>query len=564
MRRTSPLFINLTDKTIEFAVPGGGAGSALSVQVDLPDEANAWIGSVPELAPVIMEAAQSLGIEHACVSLAYDSPSLTTQLVSQAAGSEGQAATAARLASASGAHYGTSPSVTDACVIGIDAADHTGTNENAPNKYHVVAATDRQAACEALVSLIERCGWTLQQLISLDSFVVSREARTSLAHHSPAPLARLYLGRRHSVLSVGCAGRLRLFRRIGFGIDLLAEALCKPIPLGHDGQREAQLEWAQALDLLYTQGLPSRDTEVCQGTEVKGYHVLPLIQPVLQRLLVELKQSLRFGLNEFEPSDIQGVLTGPGAYVDGVAGLLSESTGIDFQASPSEDESREPENPAWNAYSFGQFVSDADDTETPNLLPPSAISRVTARRIRYGLAAGCAAAVILIGADTFRLNHAIASARVQLEQAVQSNENLTAMDDLRQQVIENNGRLQALNNQMAETYLFRVDWAAGIKELTRLAPPEIKLIQIDAGADDAEKAEAGYMTVHAYSLGPSDDEVIQQYITRLSDSALFASVRIGPVQKVNLDGTSARRFSVETRLSAVDRGETAPATDSDQ
>lgn len=553
MRHTSALAINLTSASIELALPKSGGRSALSVDVALPDEVNAWIESISNLAPVLRQAGDSLGIDRACVRMTYESPSLTTRLVTQAAPSESQAVAAARLSSTSGAHYGSAVAVTDACLIGRDLAAATGADDESPARYHVVSATDREAVIEALVTLIERCGWTISRLEPLESFVIAQEARAALAHRSSAPQARLFLGRRHSVLSVGYAGRLCLFRRIGFGIDLVTEALCKPIALDSAGNRETHLTHDQALEVLYECGLPARDAVICEGAGIKGYHVLPLIQPVLQRLLVELKQSLRFGLNEFEPKDIQGALVGAGACVPGLASLLSESTGIEFTASGNAHAPSTPADPAWDAYAFGRFVANQGDEHGPNLLPPSVVSRAGARRIRYGLAAGCTAAILLIGADSGRLNHAIASARAQLDQAVRSNENMLVLADQKQQVIENNGRLQQLENQLATTYHYRVDWAAVIKEVTRLLPPEIRIIQIDAASHDAEAGQAGRMTIHAYALNETIDDAIQQYLTRLAASPLVASVSIGPIQKVALDGRFALRFSVETRLHALDR-----------
>ena len=66
-----------------------------------------------------------------------------------------------------------------------------------------------------------------------------------------------------------------------------------------------------------------------EGYGLAGTQVVPLLQPVLQRFIVELRQSLRFGLNDNDRANLSLFITGPGS---AVKGLSVDSGAVDHAA----------------------------------------------------------------------------------------------------------------------------------------------------------------------------------------------------------------------------------------
>src|SRR5262249_38213525 len=128
--------------------------------------------------------------------------------------------------------------------------------------------------------------------------------------------AGFYFGEHSSVLAAMMNGRLCFVRTLGLGVDALVDALTRPIRVrqGPEGFRpRVTLERGAARDLLLAMGVPGPDVVVDPQRGIDGSAVLPLLQPVVQRICIEVKQSLRFGMEEAAgKAPVRLTIVGPG------------------------------------------------------------------------------------------------------------------------------------------------------------------------------------------------------------------------------------------------------------
>ncbi|MEZ6211894.1 MAG: hypothetical protein R3B46_11690 [Phycisphaerales bacterium] len=80
--------------------------------------------------------------------------------------------------------------------------------------------------------------------------------------------------------------------------------------------------------MLFEIGLPERDTVVDAARSIRGSDILALISPVLQRCVVQVRQTLRFGLDEGARTHARLRVEGPGSRIPGLAEMISEETGL--------------------------------------------------------------------------------------------------------------------------------------------------------------------------------------------------------------------------------------------
>lgn len=279
--------------------------------------------------------------------------------------------------------------------------DPRARNGSSPASRHTLGMTESDASVEALARWVERSGLRFSGVIPLEAVatVAAVEAATA-GGDSDVVRACLWLGEHRSVLAVGAPNHLRFVRLVGLGSESIAEALTRvsSLPGSHQGMIPLALDDARGL--LFRCGIPRPSDVVDKESNLTGTTILPLLQPVLQRLSLEVKQSLRFGLSETERATAGLGLLGPGAYIPNLESMLAAHLASADNRSPSAHES------GFNARSIeGEYTSAMSGEiaaalemgrQVPMLTPKAWQQSESERRIRWSLRGGVAACLAIV------------------------------------------------------------------------------------------------------------------------------------------------------------------------
>lgn len=542
----SPAVFVISPGQVEVSTGGQARSTVARLPIALPESGSLWPAAVRALSDMLGPWVAQRGLAGRRAVVLYDNPTVATRLSSLPGLSDRQACAAARLAALGSLGAGESTALADACEVARDLRGE------APRR-HLLAAADRRAALEAVDELFERAGLTLECVLPVEAVLIASLLRDAGDSNDVAH-GRLFVGSRQSWLVVSGAGSLLLFRPIGLGLGQLVDVLTRPISLS-GSRADFSLTRERAARLLETHGIPEREQVLDASCGLLGQHVLPLLQPILQRLVVELKQSLRFGLMEAQRRELRLSLCGPGAAVRGLASIIGDAVEAPVQVEPS-DAARGADA----AFEFG-LEGDAILRvlpRCPNLLPPRAVARHAVRRFNRAAWAGLAVAAALLAADAQRMDRLIASER-------QTVNDLSARLDDSQRRAE-----QAVEARARDAAFRRVrnavvaaagtpDLAALLREAALLAGSEIRLIRVDFDGRTMERAfdadgPTSELTLEGYALGPGSETLVADFVDALQRSTLVESASIGSVARVEIDGRAARRFQVRLAPLAAGRG----------
>lgn len=547
---SQPVLFVIGSRLVEVAIPRAGRMERVRLDVELPGEPHAWNAALDALAAPLRLVVAEHRLAGASAAVLYENPSGSAQLISVATSREKQSLAAARLAVLGAIGGSDETAVTDACEIGSDAAGD-------PARRHVIAAADRNEALLAIADLIETIGLTTERIVPIDVVAITSAVRSALAHRSSTH-GWLHVGLQQSWLVVAGEGQMRLFRPIHFGLDQLTEVLTRPICL-NSARADFSLTLEQAAAILDKHGIPDRDRVLDETAGLCGKHIMPLLAPVLQRVIVELKQSLRFGLTESQRRELIMTLCGRGASVCGLATLIGQAIETNVE---SQREAVPPGSPVALLASGLDPQSCVHLLDScPNLLPARTIAAHMARRFNRGVWVGLAAGLCLLALDAARLDHRIADEHSRLREV---SAQLDEAQSLAQQSAHAGARAaawQRVRNSYMAVAGFSPNYSAVLREVAMAIPESIRLTRLECTNTALESVlgQGGPMptlVLEAYAIEPQADDHIAAFVESLQASALVDAIALGSTVRSQLDGQSARRFDlqIELRYAGPDRG----------
>ncbi len=525
---------------------GGKTHSAIvRLSVELPESGSLWPAALRGLSDTVRPWAAAHGLAGRPAVVLYENPTVATRLTSLPGLSNHHACAAARLAALGSLGAGESTAQADASEAARDSGGESP-------RRHLVSAADRRAALEAIDDLIESAGLTLERVLPVEAVIMSSLV-CDLQVPDDGVHGRLYVGLRQSWLSVRGDGSLLLFRPIGLGLDQLIDVLTRPISMS-GSRADFSLTRERAARLLDTHGIPEREQVVDASCSLLGQHVLPLLQPVLQRFVVELKQSLRFGLSETQRRQLRLSLCGPGGAVAGLASIIGDAV----EAPVLVEQQGRALRDSGTGFEFG-LSADAIvrmAARCPNLLPPRGVGRQVVRRFNRAAWAGLALGATLLAADAWRTDTLIARERDQVNALSAQIDDSLRRAEAAAAARTRDAALRRVRNAVVAT-TGSPDLAALLREAALLAGPEIRFVRIDFDGGSVERAlsagPACELTIEGYALGPESEAMVTSFVDGLQHSALIESAAIGSVVRVAIDGRAARRFQVRVAPVAAGR-----------
>lgn len=157
------------------------------------------------------------------------------------------------------------------------------------------------------------------------------ESLANLAYHARLSAegettVHVDIGGDSTILNLLHGRMLRFSREVDIGGDAFTHALMRPI-ITAEGAR--QLEYEQAEDVKKSGGYPREDEDVPLPHGVRSSDVLPLLEPVLQRLTMEVARSCDYLRELVGGGDVDRiVLTGTASRMRNLDAALAENLGL--------------------------------------------------------------------------------------------------------------------------------------------------------------------------------------------------------------------------------------------
>lgn len=453
-----------------------------------------------------------------------------------AAAGVGPALAAARLALASVATFPIAEHPHAACVLHTDAKP---AGVEASRRIHTVAAADTDRNVTVVTQWAESAGLRVMAVAPAESAltIAAVEAATS----QPEARAVLWLGTQQSVLAVAVRGRVEIVRAIGIGVESLVEALLRLTrrrDAGSDrGGDESPMTRDVARRLLADVGVPNPGDELPGLPGCTGANVLPLLQPVVQRLAVEIKQSLRFGTSEADRASVSLVVTGEGGGIPRLAEVLGGYAGI----AVAHGDGAVPERRPLAA------VAAAHLHRLPMLLNRSTAETRLATGIRRGLLAGVAAAGLMLGIEAVSVVASLTKEQERLAAIRANSAGQEAMADLQNRAVQARTEATALGHRIARTLGQTPDWSAAMAAIARYAPESVRVLDLDMRMED--KRHVCRLRAYVRSDERHDPTTaIRNFVDSLGDCPIVETVRLGVTQRTSVRGHEAQSFELMIAL----------------
>jgi hypothetical protein len=426
------------------------------------------------------------------------------------------------------------------------AVESSGTGEAA--RTHVVLTGETVAQAEILAAWLDRAGLMVESLVPTRALLARVAMREAAELPAEGAHALVWLDDHVTVLIARAGGRTQFVRALDLGYAQLSGALVRA-----SSATGSPMDPATAYRLLTTVGVPRRGTVIDPSSGLKAESVLPLMQTVLQRYLVETKQTLRFGLPEGELARATVHLHGPGAAIPGVGeafagGLDWGVNRADLREEPLADQGRFDEAQGELVHLIGPLHRGI------GVLAPSESARraerACVRAVRVGVAAGLA---LLAGFwwDARRKMEVLEAQAALLEPRT---ELIRSAREARERAVALNEELAAAQRIAQQTFPPRPDWKGVLGELSHVAGPAIELSEVlcTPGRDTVASSVLTVRgTAWARDEARSADDVLGGFLERLSKSPLVESARVLSSRTEVAAGRDVKQFSVAATLRTV-------------
>jgi len=505
-----------------------GSASPLIERINPTDRDQVWADGLSAIRPLLASLVERAGCANARAIVLAAGPESAVEFCSTPA-PPAEARDAALLAVRESASLAPGADPAAVVVLGRDASGE-------PIQTHTLCAGDRGADALAVVDVVQSAGPRIDAVVPPRAVTMASAAQQALEAPAGAGLiATLRLDDHAAALSAAEDGRILLLRPVDACVQRLVDALTGPIITARG---EVSLSEADARDLLMRTGVPGYDAVLDDSTGLRGGDVLPLLQPVLQRLVVEIKQSLRFGLPEGDRARAALRIEGAGAAIPGLPQILTDETELTPDDSP-----RAPID--WTAERLRVTTSLAS---TLNLLPPGAVTSRVSNRARTGLLVGLGMAALMLGADAAVTALETHSLKQKIDTLAPLAEQVESSERRFGQATAILATAQAGATRVAEVAPPRAHWASFLAEVSRRTPTSIRVNRIGGAYDDRTPV----VTLEGAATADTDEaarEAIGAFVRSLDDCRLVDSATLGGVRRSGEDWA----FTIDTRLIGVRR-----------
>lgn len=450
---------------------------------------------------------------------------------------------AARLGLAGVADFSLEHAAVELCPLFVDSP--SGGAERPSRMAHVLGAAEAATTMETIAAWVEGAGLVFQGAIPAAAVALHGAAHSAwkVGRRAGESAAVLWIGEHGSAIACMTEGSLRFARLVGVGLEALIDAMCQPLRANDESESPITLDRAAARGLLATVGIPSADVELPGLPGFRGSALLPVLQPALQRMSIETKQSLRFGLPESERAGVRLLIVGPGAAVPGLAHWLSRQCSLQLI---------EPATPCGGSLESSAetgilaSVSAAGST-LPILVPERLALRARRTRARIAVAVGALIAGGWVAAEGYSARTELQreGARLALlERAAREHESVTRIQAA---TLAARMMLESTEARIAQSLGVGAD-ADGVLQAISLGAPET--VRIGTIELSTEKSGIVCRVSGHVRMSESDDPTadIARFVEAINAVPIVRRARLGSTQRTRIDGAQSHAFDLSVEL----------------
>ena len=523
------LAILLSSNSIDAALyDASGVSRSASLPIETEDQASLWDAALTHADTPLASIIDQLDCAGAQTVVAYHSPTAFAD-VFHCSTTGGAFSNAARLALTDRTPFDVSESIQRVAPWGADKA-----SEN--NRSHAIIAAETQYTSITVASWIERAGLNLTHATPINTASLASMLNQLAVLEADKPTICINIGERTSAIGFVRDKHILLARRVELTRSDLHQALLRPI-VTSDEQTHKPLDEESAAQILSDHGIPAPNDTITD--DILGRDLLPLLQPLLQRFVVETRQLFRFGVEQEDRENAVIRVTGCGASIPNLAKIISEQLEI-----PLDEHAPDPDT--IHSTDLDMLVDAVP--MTPNLIPPPTVARINRNRFKRALVAGAVFAGVLSAVDA---GLTLVSTNQLRSDAANIASQATTAETLLQakaQAQASNTKLQALRAAATEYLAPQADFAALLKEISTLTPDWVSLSSVVSNRD--EENISFRIDGAAFQSDPAEPPQIEQYIDTLTASPLIAQVTLGATHSTTLDRDEALRFSLQLEIVA--------------
>jgi Tfp pilus assembly PilM family ATPase len=537
--------IEVSPSRIEVAlVRGRRVIGAAWRRIEVPDFESNWPRSLGAHERVLAELVNELRCRGHRAVVLLDAPGFASTICAcPATFGESEAESAAMLAVGAIADF---PIDGEPCIARVVHTDAPSPDDKSLRNTHLLAAAQRAGDADAVAAFVERAGLIFAGAapVGAVALLAALKGAAALGRRSGDRSAVLWIGEHESALASVVDGAVKFVRPVAIGIEALVDALRQQPQRSREDEAEVELDRIAARQLLAAAGVPAPDAPLPGHDGLTGAAVLPIIQPALQRITIETKQSLRFGLSEKERSGARLQVEGPGAAVPGLGDWIARQCGLAIVAAPPESPDLESSS---RSGAIAALVSHAD--LVPLVLPRRMSQRRTRFRARVALAAGIALAGALLGWEWRQASTALQSESARLEALLSRAESDRRTAQIRNATLAARLALAEAEARAMQTAGEAADNAATLAAIAAAAKNvRISSIHISRDPDACVARISGFVRL-SESEDPATD--IRAFVDSLSVSPIAGATRLSATQRVQIDGAQSQAFEVALHLVRV-------------
>ncbi|MBY0311861.1 MAG: hypothetical protein K2W85_07310 [Phycisphaerales bacterium] len=506
--------------------------------------------ALPELQTTLTKLLAELHITHAAATLIPFSPgSVSLVAPIPRTVSTATAEQAAKLAMTGVADFPVDDAPYDTLLLHTDPsskAKSTATEDaDSVPQQHVLACADAEERSSALCAMLEAAGLSVDRILPAESVAIAETVRCSMDASANAEAACVvWLGEHFTTLAASSHGRLLFVRTIATGTEMLVDALRRPLRSRDTDEGPLTLDPAGARNLLLTAGIPAPDADIPGHPQLIGSAILPHLQPLVQRLSVEIKQSLRFGVSDALRPSVQLKFIGPGSAVPNFAKTIARAAGFSILAETASDDLADAQDSCTGGL-IAAFVRNPELSIA--LLPRDRRHTRSLRSIRRAMLIGSALAVAFVAYEAFDSHNRLSQERARLAAETARIQADAPALAAREQSAQASMALSAVEQRVRTTMTAGADWSPALSALSNATPEPVRVNTLSMQAADATPTISvrGHVRFHPSADPPS---IIRAYVAALQQLPIVQSVTLGATSRAAISGHDAQVFELSIKV----------------
>lgn len=511
-------------------------GAVVIAQRETPisqsDWGDNWTTSEATIRGAIEAAVQELDVVGRRAIVVYDLPS-TSHVVSSAAANM---PLSRALDSACLAAQNSMEQLDESAATAAIALSNVVPRDPAPRI--ILGIAESQLTLAHLTRLVESAGLRVDALVPRDAGAIVESCHALRASEPRAQVAA-WIGRHSMVIAIARGGTLVTARLTSIGLSSLTDAIMRAPALTAGHSEDTRHVRTRAWSLLWSVGIPPPDAASPGSDKPELSGVLPHMQPVLQRIAVEIKQSLRFAVEAGEREKAEMTIVGPGASCPGLHEALLRFVGL-------ENGTLSSASTPGGTTEGGVLLSNS--VLVPRLLPAAHAERRVRRRVRLGLALGSAAALALAVHARMDANDRSRHAQSETASLAGALEKAHHAAELQQLAVGEQAIVAEALARLQSKAGDGSSMAGVLRTLSAAGAVGVQLRSVEAQEQPTAAPQVVLGALASTEGDAASANSIRSFIAVLERSPLVSSARLGSTQRVAVDGRDMLSFNVIVEL----------------